>query len=163
MYVYIYIYICVCIHTGTHIHTYIHNYIDTLLVNFISRTTPIPSSVEVRFQDPLSKSVSHPQNNFISSFLCRNIVMGAASFFLKLLEHHTVWLEDLFEVSKRFDAPNHRRARMMYFYSWSDPANLRNREKRGMSVGYMTNSADFHCWTCVYCVYVFDVNSKCFM
>jgi len=44
-----------------------------------------------------------------------------------------------FELSNTSDAPFHRRVRVIYFYSWDNPANLRNgevrnREKRRISV-----------------------------
>jgi hypothetical protein len=88
------------------------------------------------------------------SFLCRNIVMGAASFyflFFQILEHYAVWLEDLFGFSKQISCtyfytnlPETFRMFcefqvLFYFYSWDDPANLRNRkvrtlEKRGMNL-----------------------------
>ena len=66
---------------------------------------------------------------------------GDLKFFffpLQLPEYHVVWLEDLFELSSNFDAPNPWRVRMMH-YSCVDPASLQNREvwpreKRGMSV-----------------------------
>jgi hypothetical protein len=39
------------------------------------------------------------------SSLCKNIVMGAASFlFLQLLQHHAVWLEDLLELLNNFNS-----------------------------------------------------------
>jgi hypothetical protein len=47
------------------------------------------------------------------AFLCRNIVMGAATASLYISpppshpEHHAVWLEDQFEVSNNFDAAVH--------------------------------------------------------
>jgi len=36
----------------------------------------------------------------------RTIVLGSCCFFsLQLLEHHVLWLENLFEVLKNFDVP----------------------------------------------------------
>jgi hypothetical protein len=57
---------------------------------------------------------------------------------LQLLEHHAVWLEDLFELSNNSEASIHRRVRVIYFYSSGNATNLHNRElrkreKRGMS------------------------------
>lgn len=39
-----------------------------------------------------------------------------------------------FELSNNSDVPFQWRFRVMYFYCWDNPANLRNREKRGISV-----------------------------
>lgn len=70
-------------------------------------------------------------------------------FFLQLLEHHAVYLEDLFELSNNFDAQLIQETSRMfwkfqgffffYFYYASDPAKFRNhglrtREKRDVTV-----------------------------
>ena len=68
-------------------------------------------------------------------FLCWNIVnWDAYTFPLQLFEHHAVWLEDPFKLSNCINDPIHWRVRVTYFYSWGEPAKLRNREKRCMSV-----------------------------
>jgi hypothetical protein len=54
---------------------------------------------------------------------------GSCCFFsFNFLENHTVWFEDLFELSKNFDAPIHWRVRVRYFNRRGDPANFWNRE-----------------------------------
>lgn len=51
-------------------------------------------------------------------------------FPLQLLEHHTLSLEDLFELSNSFDDLIRWRIWVMYFYPWGVPADFRNREVR---------------------------------
>lgn len=41
------------------------------------------------------------------SFLYRNAMMRAASFFIHLLVYHAIWLEDLLELANNFDSPFH--------------------------------------------------------
>ena len=65
--------------------------------------------------------------------------MWAAFFPPHLHEHPAVWLEDLFQLSHSSDAPIRWRVRVVYFYSWGNPTDLRNRgirtrEKRGVAV-----------------------------
>jgi hypothetical protein len=76
-------------------------------------------------------------------FYLQKYCNGTCSFFsFHLLEHHAVWLELLLELSKYFDAHIRWRVRVMYFYYWVQPANLRNREvrtpvKRRITVRYL--------------------------
>jgi hypothetical protein len=66
-------------------------------------------------------------------FICKKHSNGACLFFsFHLREHHAVWLELLLELSKYFDAHIRWRVRVMYFYYWVQPANLRNREVRAL-------------------------------
>jgi len=56
---------------------------------------------------------------------------GTCLFFsFQILEHHAVLFELLLELSKYFDAHIIERVRVMYFYSWVEPANFRSREVR---------------------------------
>jgi hypothetical protein len=96
-----------------------------VLVTLKTRTHSPLALRGVRFQGPRGKWKS--TNNWLSlqkqsfcifscfSFLCRNIVMGAAPFFLQPLEHQAVRFEDLFELSNNFDAPVSWTVWLMYF------------------------------------------------
>ena len=58
--------------------------------------------------------------------------MGSCIFFLIIqpVEYNVVSLEDIFDLPNTFIVIVHSRVRMMYFYPWVYPANLRNREVR---------------------------------
>lgn len=111
----------------------------------------------VRFQEhphppPKAKSKSlqinqHPQNKvllLLAFFSCLFIINeGLLLLSVQLLEHHVVWLKDLFKLSKNSDAPKYWRVQRRYFYSWCKPANLQNREAqtRNKCVGPLTRGS----------------------
>jgi len=88
-----------------------------------------------RFQTPhLQKAricewlTTLPETMFWSCLVCflfAQTPMGA-TFSLQFLEHHVIWLKDLFELSNNSDAPTHWN--VMNFYSQHNPRNLQNHE-----------------------------------
>lgn len=79
---------------------------------------------------------------------------------LQLLEHHSVWFEDLFEVSNNFDASIHRRVRVMYLYSSGDETNMRNRELRKARDEYTEIESIVEISDTYYCALFHATNKK---
>jgi hypothetical protein len=77
---------------------------------------PFPRKVKIRGLLTCTPSLENQYLNILSVFIfSHKIVMRATPFFLKFLEHHMVWLEDLIELSNCFYAPIHLRLRVTNF------------------------------------------------
>ena len=76
---------------------------------------------------PYAKTIFSFFTAFFAEALLR--VYELFVYTLQLPEHHVVWLKDPFEVNS-FVSPVHWWVQVNYIYSWSDPANLLNREVR---------------------------------
>ena len=91
---------------------------------------------------PYAKTIFSFFTAFFAEALLR--VYELFVYTLQLPEHHVVWLKDPFEVNS-FVSPVHWWVQVNYIYSWSDPANLRNREKRGLRV-YLNYRYQYLCY-----------------
>jgi hypothetical protein len=88
-----------------------------------------------RKRDFANNSRALPENNILvlfSVFLfslqkyCKRVASP-----LLLLEHHVVWLGNLFEIVNNFDAPIHCRVGVKYFCSWDDSARYEPAKSEG--------------------------------
>jgi len=75
---------------------------------------------------PLKKQCFSIILEFFFSESCRSELFFFSFLFplLQHREHHTVWLEDLFDYSNYFHVLFHWRIRVTYFYSWGNPTDV---------------------------------------